>query len=125
MEEEKLGIKKEEIQAVAQPPVTNPEVLSYNGKVQVARTWPPSARDETILVKAFVTEPAKISVGRSVTINLGNYQSAKIDVMVSLPCYLEEIEQTYRYAKELAERWVFEERQKIEEDLKNAQNAGY
>jgi hypothetical protein len=117
MEEEKLGIKKEEIQAVAQPPITKPEVLSYNGKVQVTRTWPPSVREETILVRAFATEPAKVSVGRGVTINIGNYQSARIDVMVSLPCYLEEIEQTYRYAKELAEKWVLEERLKIEKEL--------
>jgi hypothetical protein len=37
---------------------------------------PPTETNETIEVHRFVVEPAKIQVGRGLTLNLGNYESA-------------------------------------------------
>ena len=55
-----------------------------------------SEEKETINVKKFVTEPAYVRVNAGVTINLGDYQSMRIDVSVSVPCYVEEIERVER-----------------------------
>lgn len=51
---------------------------------------------EVIHVRKFVTEPAYVRVNAGVTINLGDYQSMRIDVSVSVPCYAEEIAQVER-----------------------------
>lgn len=47
---------------------------------------------KTIEVRKFETEPAYVRVNAGVTRNLGNYESLRIDVSLSVPCYVEEIE---------------------------------
>lgn len=48
------------------------------------------------------TEPAFIRVNAGKTLNLGNYESLRIDVSVTLPCLPEDIEDTYERAAEFA-----------------------
>ena len=52
--------------------------------------------DEEVLeesdVHVFVTEPAYIRVSHGMTINMGNYQSLRVDVAVTLPCYVEDVD---------------------------------
>lgn len=48
---------------------------------------------KVIEVRQFVTEPAYVRVNAGVTKNLGNYESLRIDVSVSVPCYVEEVAQ--------------------------------
>lgn len=55
-----------------------------------------------IAVHRFVTEPARVGVEVGLTLNLHNYEFAKINVSVSIPCYKEEIDETYRYAQSWA-----------------------
>ena len=43
-------------------------------------------------VRKFETEPAWVRVNAGVTKNLGNYESLRVDVSISAPCYVEEIE---------------------------------
>lgn len=69
----------------------------------------PSSADETLAIQRFVTEPARVSVEMGMTVNLGNYESARITVALSVPCYYEERDQAYEYAK----RWV--EKRTVEE----------
>lgn len=38
------------------------------------------------------TVPAYVHVGAGRTINLGDYNSLKLDVSITLPCYVEEVE---------------------------------
>jgi hypothetical protein len=59
--------------------------------------------DQVIGVHRFVTEPSKVSYGAGLTINLGNYESARIDVIVSVPCYREELDDAMAFAKKRAE----------------------
>jgi hypothetical protein len=47
-------------------------------------------------------EPAFIRVNAGKTLNLGNYESLRIDVSVTLPCLPENIEETYEQAAEFA-----------------------
>ena len=53
---------------------------------------------EELEVRKFEVEPAYISVNHGRTANLGNYESARVDVRVSVPCYAEEIEEAIAYA---------------------------
>ncbi len=55
-------------------------------------------KNEQVKVSVFVTEPAKVSVSQGLTLNLGNYESARIEVSVSVPCYKEEVDDAYKYA---------------------------
>ncbi len=94
------------------------QVRNQDATITVTRTWPPEQRQEKIQIRPFVTEVAKISVAKGLTINAGNYNSIRVDVIVTLPCYLEEINETYQYAKQLAEKWIQSEEQFIQEELR-------
>lgn len=71
-------------------------------KLRVKRTvyGQDTEREEIIEVPAFHGPVAYVRVGGSVTKNLGDYNSAKVEVSISLPCYPtpEEIERTFRTA---------------------------
>lgn len=45
-------------------------------------------------VHVFVTEPAYVRINHGMTINMGDYQSLRVDVSVTAPCYVEDVEQT-------------------------------
>ena len=49
-------------------------------------------------VRQFLTKPAVIKASYGLTINRGNYESARIDVGIELPCYVEEIADAYSWA---------------------------
>lgn len=68
-----------------------------------------SHSEETIAVRKFVTEPAKASVTMGMTISLGNFEFARIDVGLVVPCYMEEHEDAYEYAKKFVEKRTLEE----------------
>ena len=63
-----------------------------------------SQTDVTIEVNTFATDPARVQVGYGTTLNLGNFESARVDVLVSVPCYKEEIDDAFVAAK----KWVEE-----------------
>lgn len=58
--------------------------------------------EEKIRIRPFVTNPATVSVKAGFTKNLGNYESARVDVFLSMPCYSEEIDNVYEQVKD----WV-------------------
>jgi hypothetical protein len=63
---------------------------------------------ETIRVPVFGTTPAKVRVCGSITRNLGDYNSARVEVMVELPCYPveSEIRRAYDYATGLVDELI-------------------
>lgn len=65
--------------------------------------------DETIEVTKFDTEPAVVHVGFGLTLNLGNYESARLDVSIRVPCYKEQVDDAYAAAKKWVEARVHEE----------------
>jgi hypothetical protein len=67
---------------------------------------PAEEEDEIIEVHKFVVEPARVGVGLGVTINMGNYESARIDVNVQVPCYVEEADAAYQWARNWAAKRV-------------------
>jgi hypothetical protein len=70
-------------------------------------------KNEPLTVQRFVTEPARVSVGMGLTLNLGNYESARIDVSLVVPCYCEETEEAYVYARDWVEKKLEAEVQDI------------
>jgi hypothetical protein len=65
--------------------------------------------EETIDVHRFVTEPAKVMVEMGMTVNLGNFESARVSASLTVPCYLEEHEDAYAYARKFVETRVIDE----------------
>jgi hypothetical protein len=72
-----------------------------------------------IMIRPFVTSTASVSVKYGMTINLGDYESARVDVMITSPCYKEEIVPVYRQTRDLAENLIQREIDKITTTLKD------
>lgn len=87
-------------------------------QTQVGTVNEDSEEREQIEVSPFVTDPAYVTFACGATLNMGNYQSLRIDVRVSLPCYIEEIDEMYTTAK----KWADERLDKELKELKNKQN---
>lgn len=49
--------------------------------------------DEILTVQKFEVEPAYVRVNAGVTKRIGEYESLRVDVSISVPCYKEEIEE--------------------------------
>lgn len=73
----------------------------------------PEGDEDVIAVHRFETEPATVSVDYALTMNLGNFESAKISVSVQVPCYREEIDDAYQFAQSWVEERVSKERNMI------------
>lgn len=63
----------------------------------------PKEIDEQISVGRFLTAPAMVGCELGSTINMGNYESARVMVTVSVPCYREEVSAAYDWAKDFVE----------------------
>jgi hypothetical protein len=74
---------------------------------------PTEVKNETLQVHRFLTEPAKVSVAMGLTLNLGNYEAARIDVGIITPCYREERDEAYEDSKAWVEARVQKEVQDI------------
>lgn len=73
-------------------------------KTQIGTVKEDSEEREQIEVSRFVTDTAFVTFACGVTRNMGNYESLRMEVRVTLPCYVEEIDEVYLKAKE----WVDE-----------------
>jgi len=100
-------VKQKEIKVPVQVLVSSQ--FLKNGKAQGLA----AGTEELIRVHKFVTEPAKVSVEYGMLINTGNYESARIGVQVTVPCYLEEIDTAYKWASKWAEERVNKEKDAI------------
>jgi hypothetical protein len=66
---------------------------------------------EVVRVPVFHTAPARIRVVGSVTRNLGDYNSARVEVMIEVPCNPEasEIDRAYKWASEVLDTYIPEQ----------------
>jgi len=80
--------------------------------MQVARTYRHRVRktqhseqdsdNDVIEVHRFVTRPAMVKVAIGGTFSMDNFESVRYDVSFEVPCYREEMEETYDFALGLA-----------------------
>ena len=56
---------------------------------------------KVLSVRKFVTDPAFVRVGAGVTKRTGDFESLRIDVAITVPCYVEEIETVQKRTESL------------------------
>ena len=80
-------------------------------EIIVTRTYlgQKTEKRKKVAVHAFVTDPAYISKKNGMTIDMGNFEYARIDVFLSLPCYVEEIADAWKTCKEWVDTTMSEE----------------
>lgn len=54
-------------------------------------------------------EPALVRVSAGTTMNLGNFESMRIDVSITLPCRVEDVDETYLRCSEFVSEKIAEE----------------
>ena len=69
---------------------------------QYGKMGPETVTEEQIEIAGFVVEPARIQTDFGLTLSLGKYESARLGISVSLPCYREELDAAYEFAKQWA-----------------------
>lgn len=79
------------------------------GRLQVRRQYKgkdeESVKDEYLEARRFPegTHPAWVGAKYGATVNIGNYESVRIEASVSLPCYTEEIDAAFEAAWSMVE----------------------
>ena len=95
-----------------------PKTEEKQGTLTVTKTILGQSKEkvEKLEVNPFVTDTATVSVKMGATISMGNYSSARIDVMIAVPCYCEEIPEMYKKVRNSVEKLIEREVKKIEQD---------
>lgn len=65
-------------------------------------------------IRPFVTVPAQVTFMAARTLNLGNYESAKVSVSVTMPCYREEIFDALKRVETICETFLSEKVSEID-----------
>jgi hypothetical protein len=78
-----------------------------------------TGKQETLQVKLFATDTAQVEVALGKTINLGNYESARVEVRISVPCYVEEALVVYKETLDTVKRCIGEEIEAMEQATKD------
>ena len=62
------------------------------------------ASEEVVSVHNFDGPVARVRRGYGLTMNLGNYESARFDVVLELPCRVEDVDAADEFAREWVEK---------------------
>lgn len=65
--------------------------------------------EKIVEVRRFDTTPAVVRRGYGLTVNLGNYESARVSVEVQVPCYVQDVEMADEFASTFCEKRIKEE----------------
>lgn len=80
--------------------------------LQVTNTAIGKEETRKINIRPFVTDPAHVSVKYGATVKMGavdEYEFARVDVMLTVPCYVEEIGEVYKRTRLLVGKIVAKE----------------
>lgn len=86
-----------------------------NGESELTHEY---AEEEEILRHKFDGPVARAKRGYGLTLNLGHFESARLDIGVELPCYIEDLDN----ADEYAEKWVENRIRKEAGDIRASQS---
>ncbi len=59
--------------------------------------------EKMIRVGVFQTAPARVNINKGLTLNLGNYESARVSVGFEMPCYVEEVKEVTEVVNQMVE----------------------
>lgn len=90
---------------------STPDVQTADEVVNVHSTYLGQETNErkVIQVKSFAVEPAHVRVNKGFTANMGDYESLRVDVSITVPCYVEEIDEVVREAADKVHVFLMEE----------------
>lgn len=83
----------------------------YNTKTGV--THKESHTEKLVDVKPFNGPVAHIRRGYGLTLNLGDYEAARFDVSITVPCYMADVDAADQWAEKWAEKRISKEVQQI------------
>jgi len=69
--------------------------------------------EELVGVEPFVGPVAYVKRGYGLTVNLGDYESARFDVSITVPCYMNDVNAADKWAEKWAEKRIAKEVQEI------------
>jgi hypothetical protein len=72
-----------------------------------------SEEQEVLDVNVFVTEPAVVGLSVGLTLNLGDFESARVEVSARVPCYVEEMDDAYVCVEKWVEERIGKERDEV------------
>ena len=97
----------ERVQRV-QRKIREPDVIVEQVKAKVTATVfnkestnKEAVKDIITAVAIFKTEPAYVRASAGKTCNLGNYESLRVDVAITMPCYVEEVIATQKQVADM------------------------
>lgn len=96
-------------------PVEKKSANGVEATITVTKTAFNQTTEESrhIEIRPFAAPVARVGVKLGRTINLGNYESARVDVSVDVPCYVEEARDVYGSVMSLASDLLTSEVDKI------------
>jgi hypothetical protein len=63
----------------------------------------PENKEEEVSIHRYITQPATVGCELGATLAMGNFEFARVNVTVSVPCYREETGAAYAWAKDFVE----------------------
>lgn len=103
---------------------TKEKVIMKEGTIWVTKQYVKSgvvqkeeSEEKRLLVHKFQTEPAYVGCKLGMTINIGNYESIRVDCSVNLPTYKEELTDAQQKAFEIASAELFKRVQEVKINL--------
>lgn len=99
------------------------KIVQKEAFVEVTQTVLGTQKTETkkIKIRPFATDTANVGIKYGVTIPTGDYASLRVDVMISAPCYKEEMIEVYAQCEKLAERLMDKTTEKLFKAREKAQ----
>lgn len=95
---------------------TQPEAIAAADTIRVSCSYmgEETSREKHIHVRKFEVEPAYVRVNVGSTKNMGNYESLRVDVSITMPCYAEEVDKVLPKLADKVGKYLDEELQKYE-----------
>ena len=111
VEEKKDRVDK----AVLQPSAGKATLMVQRSIRQHGQTVVEDAEENLIEVQKFLVEPAYVKIEKGTTMNKGNYEFVRIDVGLTLPCYVEEIPAAVEQVNRIVETRLSREIEEVDE----------
>jgi len=89
------------------------EVIKKEGSVKVSRTLleygqeiAEKEKQRKLVARLMLGEATRVGINKSVTLNMGNYQSIRVGVSLEVPCYTEEAMDVFMQADEMSDKML-------------------
>lgn len=107
-------MKPEEAAASGKPVFVEPLVITTSRTFRKGgKALDEESSAENLEVRDFLVPPARVGVEIAQTVNMGNYESVRLSVMVQAPCYMEEVSEAYEHVVAFAKDRLARDRDEL------------